>query len=116
MLSEKIREAVESSGVAKKDIADTCEVTTETIRNWEKGKRVPNAIQIKKLSDITNKRLLWFYNLEEPASSPEPTESILELKRDRDAWRAEAEEWKGRCKALEEKKSSINKQKRHQTY
>ena len=113
---EKITEAIEKSKRTIEFLAETMGISVKTITRWKKGETLPDLYQISKLAELLDKKVQWFFMVEEPTSSPEPTESILELKRDRDAWRAEAEEWKGRCKALEEKKCTVSKQKRHSTY
>ena len=119
LIKEKIAKALEdlnNHGLSLAKIGAKIGVSEGTIKNWLIKKTCPSAIELKKIADVSSKKVFWFYGLEEPAPSPEPTESILELKRDRDAWRAEAEEWKGRCKALEEKKCTVSKQKKHPTY
>ena len=74
-LSAKIKEAIRLSELMKKDIADSCGVTTETLRNWEKGKQLPDALQIKKIADITQNNLAWFYGEDVSLSVSEPRAS-----------------------------------------
>jgi Zn-dependent peptidase ImmA (M78 family)/DNA-binding XRE family transcriptional regulator len=64
--------ARESIGINAEDIAKRLNVSKDTIKNWELGKKKPTLVQIKELSKIYKRPLGVFFLSEPPAELPLP--------------------------------------------
>lgn len=48
-IAQRLREAREKAGLSREQVASQCQVSNETIANWESGRSDPRASQLKTL-------------------------------------------------------------------
>ena len=59
---EKITKARVRKKLSQMELADLISVSHVTIYRWEKGDRIPNAVNIAKLANALNTTIGYFYN------------------------------------------------------
>ncbi|MCL2220084.1 MAG: helix-turn-helix domain-containing protein [Chitinispirillia bacterium] len=68
---KKIKVALDGAAISQVDMAAELDIHRNTVSGWVAGKGIPDALQLAKLAELTQRSVAWFYG-ETAQSTPPP--------------------------------------------